>query len=443
MLVDATFPTLAVILAGGKGTRLGLTDRPKPMVLIDHRPLLEIQVEWLRSEGIKEIYFLLNHMAESVQNHFGDGSRYLMKFHYVVESSPLGTSGSLAQLKNQIRQNFWVVYGDLLCDLDLKRMFDFHKKHQSDLSLAVHPNDHPYDSDLVEVNAQSQVTRFLTKPHPEGLQYKNLVNAAVYLASPQLLSYLPEGAVLDLARDIFPKILTQLKVFAYSTTEYLKDMGTPDRLEKVKKDWHSGKVKKMRAGQPRPCVFLDRDGTICEYVHELNQVRDFKLRPHVDEAIRLFNQKGFLVLVVTNQPMIAKAVLTYQGLEDIHKKMETDLGNGRAWLDGIYYCPHHPDKGFPGEIVELKIDCDCRKPKTGMLTQAGRDFSIDLKKTYMVGDTWRDVQCGMNFGIKTVGLSGGGGYPYEEKDKDKKAAHFMTDNLLSAAEWILQQEGLS
>ena len=431
------FPQIAVILAGGKGTRLGLKDIPKPMVDICGKPLLERQIDWLRREGVREVYFLINHLAEVVENHFGDGSQFGVRVHYVVESVPLGTAGALKQLEAMIQQDFWVVYGDLVCDVDLFHIAKFHEDKNSDLTLVVHPNDHPYDSDLVEVDEQLKVSRFLTKPHPPGLLYRNLVNAAVYLATPKIFSFLEKDLVADLARDIFPVAIEKINVFAYNSTEYLKDMGTPDRLEKVRKDWLSGKVERMKRVLSRPAVFLDRDGTICEYVPELHKLEDFKLRPGAGEAIRLLNQAGYLVFVVTNQPMIAKGLISFAGLSEVHKKMETLLGEEKAWLDHVYFCPHHPDRGFVGERLELKIDCDCRKPRTGMLEQAAGSFKIDLNRSFMVGDTWRDIECGQRFGLKTVGLNRGAGYPYADKKPYEPLVVF--DELLPAIQWILEE----
>ena len=125
----------------------------------------------------------------------------------------------------------------------------------------------------------------------------------------------------------------------------------------------------------------------------------------VAEAIRKINESGYLAIVVTNQPVIARGEVSFEGLEEIHNKMETLLGKKGAYLDAIYYCPHHPHKGYEGERPELKIDCDCRKPKPGMLFKAAEDFNIDLSQSCMIGDGENDVKAGINAGCKTVLLS--------------------------------------
>ena len=127
----------------------------------------------------------------------------------------------------------------------------------------------------------------------------------------------------------------------------------------------------------------------------------------VAEAIRKINESGYLAVVVTNQPVVARGEVSFEELEEIHSKMETLLGKEGAYLDAIYYCPHHPHKGYEGERPELKIDCDCRKPKPGMLLKAAADFNIDLSRSWMVGDGENDIQAGINAGCKTVLLSNG------------------------------------
>jgi mannose-1-phosphate guanylyltransferase / phosphomannomutase len=432
-----SIPQTAVILAGGKGTRLGSETRnlPKPMIDIDGKPLLQLQLEWLKSYGIKTVYLLTGHLTEVIHEYFEEFPVTGVDLQIIAEAAPLGTAGALGQLRDQLKEPFWVVYGDLVTWLSLDKIFAAHEKFGASHTLIVHPNDHPYDSDLVIVDSNSRVTKFLTKPHPPELIARNLVNAAVYLLSPSIFNYISETNRGDLARDIFPNFILHEKVFAYSSPEYLKDMGTPDRLARVRNDWKSGKVKKLHGESPRPTVFLDRDGVVIEYVPEIHRHEDVKLRPGVAEAIQKLNRAGILVVVATNQPMIAKGLLTPEELDFIHAKIETLLGEKGAWIDKIYYCPHHPDKGFEGERPELKLECRCRKPNTGMLEQACEEFKIDRTQSWMIGDTWRDIECGQKFGLRTLGIKGGAGYPYSEKKKfEPEAVH---DGLASAVEVIL------
>ena len=153
-------------------------------------------------------------------------------------------------------------------------------------------------------------------------------------------------------------------------------------------------------------IFLDRDGTINKYVGFLRNINDFELLPGASDAIKMINSSGYLAIVITNQPVIARGEVTFEELDEIHNKMETLLGNDGAYLDAIYYCPHHPHRGYDGEIPELKIDCDCRKPKPGLLFKAAKDFNIDLSKSWMIGDDDTDVEAGFNAGCRAIKLSG-------------------------------------
>ena len=170
-----------VILAGGKGTRLGLTDIPKPMVPMAGKPLLEHQIELAKSYGIDEVFILSGHLAHVISDYFGDGSKWGMKIHHIVEPCPLGTAGALKLLEGQLTDRFLVFYGDVVMDFDIEAFQKFDVCHDGIADILVHPNSHPYDSDLVEINEDQSVKSFLPKPHPDDLIYRNLVNAAVYI----------------------------------------------------------------------------------------------------------------------------------------------------------------------------------------------------------------------------------------------------------------------
>ena len=396
-----------VIIAGGKGTRLGLKDIPKPMCPINNKPLLQYQIELAKRYGIDEIFILSGHLSQVIVNYFGDGSQFGLKIHHVVEPHPLGTAGSLKLIEDQLTDRFLVFYGDVVMDFDISSFINFDSQDTNTLgTLLVHPGNPPYDSDLVEVNSHNDIIGFLPKPHPKELLYRNLNNAAVYILSPDILRFIPEDQNLDFGKDIFPKLVSEgYRLRAYDTAEFIRDMGTPDRLKVIEKEVVSGLVTSLNKENPRKAIFLDRDGTINENMDIHPSVKNFNLLPGVAEAIRKINETHYLAVVVTNQPMIAKGFLTFQELENIHKKMETLLGNERAYLDRIYFCPHHPEKGFAGELPELKVDCDCRKPKPGMLLQAARDLNIDLTNSWMIGDNLSDIEAGRRAGCNSILLN--------------------------------------
>ena len=192
------------------------------------------------------------------------------------------------------------------------------------------------------------------------------------------------------------------KMFAYNSPEYVKDMGTPDRYQKVSENHKKGVIKAKNLRNKQRAIFLDRDGTINKYVGFLRNINEFELIDGAAEAIAKINDSGYLAIVVTNQPVIARGEVSTSELKQIHNKMETLLGQKGAYLDGIYYCPHHPDKGFEGERTEYKIECNCRKPKPGMLLKASADLNIDLNRSWMIGDGENDINAGENAGCNTV-----------------------------------------
>lgn len=391
-----------VIIAGGQGTRIASVNAevPKAMIPIDGKPIIERQVELAKRYGYTDFLFITGHLGNVISDYFGDGSRLGVHIEYYHEQQPLGTAGALGYLKDKLQEDFFVFYGDTVMDFDMDCMLRYHREHQADATLFVHPNDHPYDSDIVSLAADHHVEAFHIKPHPEGFVSRNIVNASLFIFSPKILQEIETGHKQHIEKDILPRCLKKgMRLFGYLSAEYIKDMGTPDRYHAVVEDVRSGKVQRLNRNNPRPAVFLDRDGTINREVHFLNDPTRMQLLDGAAEAIRLINQKGYLAIVVTNQPVIARGEATWEQLNEINAKMETLLGKEHAYLNDIYICPHHPDKGFEGERPEYKIVCDCRKPKPGLLLRAARDWNIDLAHSIMIGDSERDVQAGENAGV--------------------------------------------
>ncbi|MCQ2741934.1 MAG: HAD family hydrolase [Bacilli bacterium] len=159
---------------------------------------------------------------------------------------------------------------------------------------------------------------------------------------------------------------------------------------------------------------MDRDGVINRFGNFVRKPEELFLMEGAAKAIKRINESSYLAICVTNQPIIARGEATLETLEDIHNKMEDLLGNEGAYLNDLFFCPHHPDKGFPGERPEYKIDCDCRKPKTGMFKKAQAKYNIDFTESWMIGDTCQDVQAGINAGCKTCLVTSGDPNPYKK-----------------------------
>lgn len=419
----------ALILAGGKGTRLGKRTEtvPKPLIRINGKPVIEYQIELLRKNNLRNIAISINHFGDKIRKHLGDGKKWGVHIDYFEETFPMGTAGGIKEIEKQLKEDFLVLYGDLLINIDLKRIIKQHKKNKfNDIkcigTLMVHPNNHPYDSDLVEIDEQMKINNFLSKPHPENLIYKNIVNAAVYVLSPVVCDYIPRGTASDFGKDIFPSIIKRNKhsLYAYNSPEYLKDIGTPERLLQANREVKNGTYQKSILSVKKPAIFFDRDGVINEEVDQLCKIEDFDLIKNADKAIKKINESGYYVVVITNQPMIAKGLCTYKDVLEINKKMETELGKLGAKIDAIYFCPHHPEKGFPKENKIYKIKCSCRKPNIGMIKKAVKDLNIDLKNSLFIGDSTVDAMTAKNAGIKFIGVKTGYGCTDQKYSKQVK-----------------------
>jgi len=393
----------AVIMAGGLGTRLAsLTpDIPKPMIPVGGKPVLLHQIECLKKNNITDITFITGYSADKIEAYFGDGGTWGVNISYIVEEIPLGTAGGLYYLKECLHDTFLLINGDILFDVDFFRMFRWHKKKGAVATLLTHPNNHPYDSALVITDEQSRVTNWLHKEEPRE-DYNNRVNAGIHMLEPEVLEKMKAPVKTDLDRDMLKPMVITKGVFAYDTPEYVKDLGTPDRYERVCRDFENGLVEAKNLRHKQKAVFLDRDGTINKYSGFITHPDQIELLPGVSEAIRKLNNSAYLTIVVTNQPIIARGDCDHDELNAIHRRLERLLGEAGAYLDAIFYCPHHPDKGFTGERAEYKIECPCRKPQPGMLLQAHEKFNIDLSKSYMVGDHDRDVQAGLAAGCTSL-----------------------------------------
>lgn len=411
-------------------------DIPKPMVRIAGKPILEHQIELAKRYGLTEIILLTGHLAEVIEEYFGNGSRWGVNIRHCRETAPLGTAGAMKAVEPLLTDDFVVFYGDTIFDLDLHSLIATHVRQQVMATLVVHPNDHPHDSDLVAVDCEGRITSFYCKPHPPEEYRRNLVSAAMYVMSPRLLASVKAGEMADFGRDIFPSLVEKgERLFAYNTAEFLKDAGTPQRHGDVDNDLRSGRVARLNRIHKRPAIFLDRDGVLnLECSDHVRRPQDLVMIPGVAEAVARINRSDHLAIVVTNQPMIAKGLATEADLKQIHGRLDAELSEHQAFLDRIYHCPHHPETGHAGERSELKIECACRKPGIGMIERAVREMNIDLAQSFLVGDRTVDVECGRRAGVKTILVRTGWG---GKDGKYEATPDFVCDDLLQAVQWIL------
>lgn len=404
-----------VIMAGGRGTRISelFPNIPKPLISIDGVPILEREICSLRDQGFKDIILTVSYMAKKIIDYFGDGEKIGVHIEYFIEKTPMGNAGALFQICDKLDDDFLLLNADAAFDVDFNRFVSYYKRKGGLVTLFTHPNSHPYDSGLIIADKDGKVMQWLTKENPRPHWYKNRVNAGLHVISSRIFKFLKSNpdvfsfadgitGKIDLDRQLLKPLCLLGQVYCYDSPEYVKDMGTPKRYEDVSRDYKNKTVFAKNLKNKQRAIFLDRDGVINRYVGFLTNIDNFELLPGVSDAIKAINNAGYLAIVVTNQPVIARGDVSFPQLQEIHNKMETLLGKEGAYLNGIYFCPHHPDKGFYGEIPELKIECECRKPKPGMLLKAAKDFNIDLSKSWMIGDGKNDILAGIHAGCHTA-----------------------------------------
>lgn len=428
----------AVIQAGGKGSRMmELTQDkfPKPLLPLNGKPMIQWQIETLSDFGITEIVIIIGHLGDKIKDFFADGSNYGVHISYIDEKEPLGSAGALYYLKEQIlSENFILIFGDVMFKIDWNRMIGFHENHQKQVTLLAHPNSHPYDSDLLLLNQKMQVTAILPKNEERSYWYENCVNAGIYILKSDILQDFEEIQKKDFEKDVLCERIKKGEVYAYITSEYVKDAGTPERFRIVCQEQADGIWAKKWLVNKQKCIFLDRDGTINQFRGLIANEDEFELEEFASEAVRKINSSGYLAIVVTNQPVVARGMCQEEDVRKIHRKMQTLLGRQGAYLDDIIFCPHHPDKGYPEENKAYKCTCECRKPATGMIRQMAVKHNLDLEKSWMIGDSTVDIKTAKNVGISSVlvmtGQAGQDG-KYNEK------ATVIAENLLKAVEMIL------
>jgi histidinol-phosphate phosphatase family protein len=380
------------------------------LIEVDGVPLLRRQIEALAKYGVDDVVLLVNHAADQIEA-FVAGANLPARVTLVDDGLPKGTAGATLACLHRLEDRFVVVYGDTLFDLDVAHMIAVHDAAGASATLLLHPNDHPADSDLVELDRDGWITAFHPCPHEPGLDFRNLVNAAFYVVEKQALApWVGRMNAGDFAKDLFPAALAEdARLKGHVSSEYIKDIGTPTRLDLAERHLRSGLVGRARRECRQRAVFIDRDGTLNNLNGHISRAQDLEVFAHVGAAVKRLNDAEYRVVLVTNQPALARGDCDEQGMARIHAKLETVLGLDGAYLDAIYYCPHHPDRGFAGEVQELKRECACRKPGTAMVESAARAMNIDLAQSWMIGDSTADIAMAERAGLRSVLVATGEG----------------------------------
>ncbi|MBE3122255.1 MAG: D-glycero-beta-D-manno-heptose 1,7-bisphosphate 7-phosphatase [Thermoplasmata archaeon] len=371
----------AVILAGGRGTRLQpLTDTvPKPMILMNGKPFLEYLIGLLKENGICEIVLLLGYLPEKITEYFGDGSRFGVKIKYSISDLSDETGTRIKKAEELLQEFFLLTYCDNYLPLDLKKLVEFHEKQKTMASVTIYTNKDKITKNNVFVDEKGYVITYDRTRQAKDL---NGVDVGFFILSKKITEWMP-GENFSFQNVIIPKLIENHQLSGYLVDYRYYSIGSLERLPLTE-----------RFLQPKKVIFLDRDGVInkkppkAEYVKKWNE---FEFLPGAIEALELLTKNGYHVYLITNQAGIARGVMTESDLRSIHEHLQRELHNNKAKIDGIYYCPHGWDE-----------NCECRKPKPGMFFQAARDHQLDLSKTVFIGDDERDLQAGNAAGVKTI-----------------------------------------
>lgn len=392
----------------------------------------------LKRNSIYDIIIIGGYLFDGIKNYFKDGKDFGVNITYIEEKEPLGTGGGLYYVKSMVDSDFIVILGDLLFDINIVKFYDFHVEKHALASILVHPNDHPCDSDLIQADEAYRITGFISKSEKINSDFSNQVCAGIYMLAPDVLRGIVKDTKLDLEHDLlFSSVLKNKLLYAYTTTEYVKDLGTPKRLKRGEADINNQIPFKRNLSNKQKAVFLDRDGTIIKYKPLLVSPDEVVLEDKVIDAIKLINNSEYLTFVITNQPVVARNLCSLEDVYAVHRRIETWLGKEGAYLNGFTFCPHHPDQGYPGENILYKKKCSCRKPQIGLINKLAMLYHIDLNQSWFIGDSTIDVKTGINAGMRTILLKTG---VAGQDNKYHVKPDFICENLLSAVEHVVPAE---
>ena len=388
----------AVITVGGKGTRLkSLTgNTPKPLYPIEGFSCLERCFINFKKSEIKEVFLLTSYDIDSFKaQHNYLSNKYEIDLRIFQEKTPLGECGGLWNIKQFLNEDFLFLGGDLIWDVDIKRINDFHKLNGSTVTLATHITSHPYDSDLIIESQTKEIKKFLCKPHAENnLTSAFLGNAGISIINRKFLEKIspPDKPISFFNYLSQLKKNNQIRIFSYNTSEFIKDIGTLDRFKKTEILLKTQNIQLSSYLREQKALFLDRDGTLIEcaqkeYILKKEQIR---YKKKVLDFIKSIISSYTICIIVTNQPQISMGLTNFDQVSDINGKIINDLFAFGIKIDLFTLCPHHPHSGFEGEINNLKWNCFCRKPEPGLILAEAYRRNINLEKSLFIGDSIND-----------------------------------------------------
>lgn len=376
--------TQAVILAGGLGIRLRpfTYKNPKPMVPINNRPFLEYLVEMLKNNGIGEIVLLLGYLPEKITEHFGDGSKFGVNIKYSIGKIEDETGTRIKNAEHLLDDIFLLMYSDNYWPLNLEKLTVYHEACGTLATVTVYTNKYGVSKNNVLVNEEGFVKNYdktRMDPNLNGLEI------GFFIMNKKITRMMPDRDF-SLEKELFPVLIKERQLAGFRTDHRYYSIGDNERLPATE-----------RFLKPKKIIFLDRDGVINKKPPKADYVKtwqEFEFLPGAIDAVKLLNKNGYKIYVITNQPGIARGVMTKEDINIIHSNFKKELEKHEAKIDGIYCCFHGWNEG-----------CECRKPKPGLLFQAAHEHDIDLTKAIFIGDDERDREAGQAAGCQTLLIS--------------------------------------
>jgi histidinol-phosphate phosphatase family protein len=377
-------PRQAVIFAGGRGTRLGsLTDsRPKPMVEVCGKPFLEYQIEQLRDQGFDKVVLLLGYLPRVIREFFGDGRRWGIRIEYSVTDVDDETGRRVKIAEPLLDQCFLLMYCDNYWPMQIERMWERFQTSGAPAMVTVYTNKDGYTRNCVRVEADGVVSVYDKSCSDPML---NAVEISYAIIKKEVLKLL-DGENRPFETAIYPNLIARKQLAAFASDHRYYSIGSRQRLPLTEAFFQRQKT-----------VFVDRDGVLnrkpgrAEYVTRWSE---FEWLPRALEGLRLLQENGYRVIVISNQAGLARGSMTGNDLAAIHRQMKREVEVAGGSIEAIYHCPHDWNAG-----------CECRKPQPGMLFQAQREFALDLSRTPFIGDDDRDGKAAQAAGCPFVRVS--------------------------------------
>ena len=415
----------AVILCGGKGKRLKSKYKSTPKVLIKfkNKSNLEILINNLYAQGINEILLLTNYLDHKIKREVEKKFKN-KNIKILSEKIYSGTGGALKESSGYIKKNFILVLGDIYTNFNFRNFIKNCDKKKS--YVVVHPNSHPDDSDTVELNHKNKIIRVFKKKQTNK---PNLAMAGIYLLNKKILNFNNKKKNIDLTKHI---LLKNNNLYAYNSIDYIKDYGSIKRLNTVRKD-----LKILESNSKRKSmissIFVDRDGVMNRELGVIKKMKNFDIFDDSLEAINKLNRKQIPCFLVSNQAALSKKLISFKFFKKIHRRLEFKLSSKKAFFNDYSYCPNFKNLKF----IENNFNyfSKFRKPNPGMILSLKKRYKLNLKKSYFIGDSDKDIATGLRAGCKTVLIRG----PKLKNYKLDVKPDYVFNDLKKAINYLLRR----